>query len=86
MEHLTTWAASAADLIAVDLSGPETQPVYNPLSQLVYSCNGSQVRHSWIAGEPVMRDRELLRVDLPALGRRVADWQQRISATAGTAQ
>jgi len=35
-----------ADLIAVDLSGPETQPLYNPLSQLVYASNGSQVTHS----------------------------------------
>ncbi len=26
-----------ADLIAVDLSGPECQPLYNPLSQLVYA-------------------------------------------------
>ena len=32
-------------------SGPETQPLYNPLSQLVYACNGSQVSHSWVAGE-----------------------------------
>ena len=30
---------------------PETQPLYHPLSQLVYACNGSQVSHSWIAGE-----------------------------------
>ena len=42
-----------ADMIAVDLSQPETQPLYNPLSQLVYACNGSQVTHSWIDGVPV---------------------------------
>jgi len=74
-----------ADLIAVDLNGPETQPLYNPLSQLVYACNGSQVSHSWIAGEQVMSQRELRRIDLPALAGRIDEWQQRISDTASTA-
>jgi 5-methylthioadenosine/S-adenosylhomocysteine deaminase len=75
-----------ADLIAVDLSGPETQPLYNPLSQLVYSCNGSQVSHSWVAGEPVMSRRELRGIDLATLAVRIGEWQQRISNTASTAQ
>lgn len=73
-----------ADLIAVDLRGPETQPVYHPLSQLVYACNGSQVSHSWIAGELVMEGRKLTRIDLPALTRRIHAWQQRIGHGAGS--
>jgi 5-methylthioadenosine/S-adenosylhomocysteine deaminase len=72
-----------ADLIAVDLSGPESQPLYNPLSQLVYASNGSQVSHSWIAGEMVMAQRQLTHIDLPALAARTLAWQQRIAATAG---
>jgi 5-methylthioadenosine/S-adenosylhomocysteine deaminase len=75
-----------ADLIAVDLRGPETQPLYHPMSQLVYACNGSQVSHSWIAGELLMADRKLTRIDLHALSERVTQWQQRIAQTAGTAQ
>ena len=75
-----------ADLIAVNLSGPETQPLYHPLSQLVYACNGSQVSHSWIAGQAVMADRKLARIDLDTLTRRINGWQQRIAHTAGTAQ
>jgi len=71
-----------ADLIAVDLGQPETQPVYNPLSQLVYACNGSQVTHSWIAGVPVMAARQLTRTDLAALGARVREWRDRIGDTA----
>ena len=62
-----------ADIIAVDLSQPETQPLYHPISQLVYACNGSQVSHSWIAGEAVMAERRLLRIDQTALTRRVTD-------------
>jgi len=67
-----------ADLIAVDLSRPETQPLYNPLSQLVYACNGSQVTHSWIGGTAVLRDRQLTHIDLAALGTRTRIWRDRI--------
>jgi 5-methylthioadenosine/S-adenosylhomocysteine deaminase len=74
-----------ADLIAVDLRGPETQPVFHPLSQLVYACNGSQVSHSWIAGEQVMAHRELTRIDLGDLAQRIHRWQQRIGEIAGAA-
>ncbi len=70
-----------ADIIAVDLSGPETQPLYNPLSQLVYACNGSQVSHSWINGELIMADRILQRIDLDALATKTNAWQARISST-----
>ena len=68
-----------ADLIAVDLSRPETQPLYHPLSQLAYACNGSQVTHSWVAGEPLLADRQLTRIDLPALTARVNTWRDRIA-------
>jgi 5-methylthioadenosine/S-adenosylhomocysteine deaminase len=70
-----------ADLIAVDLTGPETQPLYNPLSQLVYACNGSQVSHSWIAGQAVLEEKQLTRVDLKSLGGRIKTWQIRINQT-----
>ena len=69
-----------ADLIAVDLSQPETQPMYNALSQLVYACNGSQVSHSWIAGKPVMQQRELVTINQSELAQRVTRWQHKISA------
>ena len=68
-----------ADLIAVDLSGPECQPLYNPLSQLVYACNGSQVTNSWVAGNILVRDRELTRINVTDLLSRCAQWQQKIN-------
>ncbi|MDH4040531.1 MAG: TRZ/ATZ family hydrolase [Gammaproteobacteria bacterium] len=67
-----------ADLIAVDLGQPETQPLYHPLSQLVYACNGSQVTHSWIGGVQVMDRRQLTHIDLSALGARTRTWRDRI--------
>lgn len=68
-----------ADLIALDLSGPATQPVHNALSQLVYACNGSEVSHSWVAGRPLLRDGHLTTIDSAALAARVSAWQQRIA-------
>jgi 5-methylthioadenosine/S-adenosylhomocysteine deaminase len=75
-----------ADLIAVDLSGPETQPLYNILSQLVYACNGSQVSHSWVAGQLLMEQRELTHIDLAGLSARTRRWQATISNTQEQAQ
>ncbi|MEH6590180.1 MAG: TRZ/ATZ family hydrolase [Halioglobus sp.] len=69
-----------ADIIAVDLSQVESQPVYNPISQLVYASNGSEVSHSWINGKPVMENRKLLSIDSHSLATRVGDWQQRIKS------
>lgn len=71
----------AADVIAVDLSGPETQPLHNPLSQLVYACNGSQVTHSWINGQMVMDNRKLTQIDANALTARIENWRQRLQSS-----
>ncbi|MBN7798928.1 TRZ/ATZ family hydrolase [Parahaliea mediterranea] len=78
-------AGKQADLIAVDLGGPETQPVYNPLSQLVYACNGSQVTHSWVAGRPLLAERQLTTIDTRALNARVTRWQGAIAGHRTTA-
>ena len=45
----TLEAGKLADLIAVNLDQPNTQPVYNVISTLVYSANSSQVTQSLVA-------------------------------------
>lgn len=73
----------AADVVAVDLDRPETQPVYDPVSQLVYACSREQVTDVWVAGRALLRDRELLSVDLaPVLGL-ARQWQARVLAREG---
>lgn len=73
-----------ADMIAVDMSGPETQPLYHLASQLVYSCNGSQVTHSWVNGKPLMLSRQLQTIPWDSVQSRVATWQQRIQSQGDT--
>ena len=54
----------SADMIAIDLSDPCCQPVYQPVSQIVYSISRTQVTHSWIEGRLVMENRQLNGLDV----------------------
>lgn len=71
-------AGKLADLIAVDLSDPYLQPVYDPASHLVYSNHGRAVSHSWIHGVPQLQDGRLTRIDVPDLVLRVNEWRKQI--------
>ncbi|HTN32670.1 MAG TPA: TRZ/ATZ family hydrolase [Marinobacter sp.] len=71
-------AGKLADIIAVDLSDPFLQPVYDPASHLVYSNHGRAVSHSWINGIPQLQDGRLTRIDVPDLMLRVDGWKERI--------
>ena len=51
----------AADIIAIDLSGPGYSETPDVETLLVYSGSGRDVRHVWVAGEQLVRDRRLLR-------------------------
>ncbi|MBU1335229.1 MAG: amidohydrolase [Alphaproteobacteria bacterium] len=51
----------AADIIAIDMSGPGYSETPDVETVLVYSGSGRDVRHVWVAGEPIVRDRTLLR-------------------------
>ena len=68
-----------ADLIAVDLHQIEMQPIHDVFSQLIYVNNGSHVTHSWIQGEQIMHERELLKIDQDNLRRRILKWQNKLS-------
>jgi 5-methylthioadenosine/S-adenosylhomocysteine deaminase len=67
-----------ADMVAVDLSGPECQPVFDPISHLVYVAGREHVRHVWVAGRQVVQSGELLQIDVREVTRRARTWRQRI--------
>ncbi|MBK1874283.1 TRZ/ATZ family hydrolase [Marinobacter sp. 1-3A] len=71
-------AGKLADIIAIDLSDPFIQPVYDPASHLVYSNHGRAVTHSWINGVPQVQDGKLTRIDVPDLMLRVEEWAEKI--------
>jgi 5-methylthioadenosine/S-adenosylhomocysteine deaminase len=70
----------AADLVAVDLGDIETQPVYNPISQLVYATDRSKVTDVWVAGKQLLKGRELTTMNSREILNATAKWQQNIDA------
>jgi len=73
----------SADIVAVDLSQPETQPVFHPVSQLVYAAGREQVRHVWIAGRQVLNNRALTTIDLARSMQRASAWRGKIMENPG---
>ncbi len=71
-----------ADIIAIDLSAIEQQPLYQVISQLVYTPCGHLVSHSWIHGQLVLDDREPTNMDLREISAKAQSWGQRINSTA----
>ncbi len=69
-----------ADLIAIDLSDPATQPVYNPLSQIVYSATRRQISDVWVNGKRLLKDRRLTTLDSEEITRKAQQFAQRINA------
>lgn len=58
-----------ADLIAINLDAPHLWPTQNLIHTLVESASGSDVCHSIIDGNLVMKDRELLTLDAKLIRR-----------------
>ncbi|VVO62466.1 5-methylthioadenosine/S-adenosylhomocysteine deaminase [Pseudomonas fluorescens] len=69
----------AADMVAFDLSGLAQQPVYDPVSQLIYATGRDCVKHLWVAGKQLLDDRRLTRLDEDRLCATAKAWGQRIS-------
>jgi 5-methylthioadenosine/S-adenosylhomocysteine deaminase len=70
----------AADLVAVDLDHPATTPVYDPVSQVVYSAGRDQVTDVWINGRQLLRDGNYTRLDIAAVKRQADTWREKIAA------
>ncbi|HEY4366050.1 MAG TPA: TRZ/ATZ family hydrolase [Steroidobacteraceae bacterium] len=67
-----------ADLCCVDLARAHTQPVYDPLAQLIYAASREQVTDVWVAGRQLVSEGQLTHMDVEDLMQRAQRWQQRI--------
>jgi 5-methylthioadenosine/S-adenosylhomocysteine deaminase len=52
-----------ADIITIDLRKPHLTPLYNPMSTIVYSASGSDVRDVIVSGRVLMKDRAFTGLD-----------------------
>lgn len=67
-----------ADLTCIDLGPINSQPVYDPVSQIVYTAQVNQVRDVWVAGRRQVEDGNFTRIKESELLQRAAEWQQRL--------
>ena len=69
----------AADIAAIDLSGIDNQPYYNPVSQIVYASNRDKVSDVWVAGKHLLKDRQLTTLDESDILAKTTQWQAKIA-------
>jgi 5-methylthioadenosine/S-adenosylhomocysteine deaminase len=69
-------AGKRADLIIVGMSKSRQQPLFDPVSQIVYASRGDDVETTIVNGKVLMRDRKVLTMDAAAVlgdARKAAD-------------
>ena len=71
----------AADITAIHLGGIETQPLYHPISQLVYATSRDKVSDVWVAGQHLLKERALTTLDEAAILKKSAEWAGKIEAS-----
>jgi 5-methylthioadenosine/S-adenosylhomocysteine deaminase len=68
-----------ADLCALDLSSPETQPLHHVVSQLIYAASSRQVSDVWVAGRRVLDTGNLVTIDLGEVIDRARHWRAKLA-------
>jgi 5-methylthioadenosine/S-adenosylhomocysteine deaminase len=67
-----------ADVVAVDFSGIDAVPCYDPVSHLVHAVGRDAVTDVWVGGTRVVANRVLTTADEGAIARRARVWQERL--------
>jgi 5-methylthioadenosine/S-adenosylhomocysteine deaminase len=75
-----------ADLACVDMQRPNSQPVYDVVSQLVYAAHSDQVSDVWVAGRRPLEKGRLAHMDIDDIIARSNEWRDRIAATRNATQ
>jgi 5-methylthioadenosine/S-adenosylhomocysteine deaminase len=73
-----------ADLVAVDLHTLSSQPVFDPVSHLVYVAGREHVTHVWVDGQLKLNDRCLVNLEPDDLIARAAYWRSKLTAQGQT--
>ena len=67
-----------ADITAIRLDDLESQPVYDPVSHIVYASTRDQVSNVWVDGKQLLADRELTTLDKDGIISNTRQWRDRI--------
>jgi 5-methylthioadenosine/S-adenosylhomocysteine deaminase len=71
-------AGKAADMTAIDLSAISSQPVYDPLSQIIYTATRDQVSDVWVNGRRLLAKHQLTSLNEAALRDKAVLWHDKI--------
>ena len=74
-------AGKAADMAAIDLSAISSQPVYDPLSQIIYTATRDQVTDVWVNGRHLIAKHQLTSLDEAALRDKAVGWRDKIASS-----
>ena len=69
-----------ADITSIDLSHPAFQPIYHPVSQLIYTASARDVSHVWINGKPVVEQGKPVSADSDSILAATREWQLRVQS------
>lgn len=69
-----------ADLVAVDLRSISSQPLFDPVSHLVYVAGREDVTHVWVDGRLKLNERRLVDLEPDDLTSRAAYWRGKLTA------
>ncbi len=70
-----------ADIIAIDYSSLEMQPVYDPVANLIYNSSREQVSDVWVAGKHLLKDRQLTTLNEQEIIQKTQQWNDKIAST-----
>ncbi len=68
-----------ADITAFNFNDLSVQPVYDPVSQLIYAAARNCVEHVWVGGKQLLKDRQLMRMDEQKIITKSQQWARKIS-------
>lgn len=69
----------AADLVVFNLSGLAQQPIYDPVSQLIYTSNRDCVEDVWVGGKHLLDSGRLTRLDEQRIIANACAWGTKIA-------
>jgi 5-methylthioadenosine/S-adenosylhomocysteine deaminase len=67
-----------ADITAVDLGSLESQPIYHPISQLVYASSRNMVSDVWVGGRQALKSGKMTTLDENKLLAAASHWQEKV--------
>ena len=79
-------AGKKADIAIYDTNSPDWLPLYNPISNLVYSAPGNTVRTVIVNGAIIMDEGRIQTIDEDALYREVRGRQEHILKETGLSE